>query len=77
LNPGDLRHSIASLWYREGVDEAIIAARLGHTIPVLESRYTWHFKTLDAADRRTVDEMNADARKPPRRTRRRRAKAAA
>lgn len=34
LNPHDLRHSIASLWYREGVDKATIAARLGHTIPV-------------------------------------------
>jgi integrase len=36
LNPYDLRHSIASLWYREGIDKATIAARLGHSIPVLE-----------------------------------------
>jgi integrase len=62
LNPYDLRHSIASLWYREGIDKATIADRLGHSITVLERNYAWHFKTLDPLDRRGVDELIADAR---------------
>jgi integrase len=60
--PYDLRHSIASLWYRQGIDKATIATWLGHSIPVLERDYAWHFKTLDPLDRRTADEMIADAR---------------
>ena len=63
LTPYDLRHSICSLWYREGIDKATIAARLGHSIPVLEARYAHHFKTLDPLDRRSVDELVAAARK--------------
>jgi integrase len=62
LNPYDLRHSICSLWYRQGIDKATIAARLGHSIPVLEKTYAHHFKTLDPLDRRSVDELIADAR---------------
>jgi integrase len=62
LNPYDLRHSIASLWYREGIDKATIAYRLGHSIPVLEKVYTSHFKTLDPLDKRSVDDLIADAR---------------
>ena len=63
LNPYDLRHSICSLWYRQGIDKATIAARLGHSIPVLEKVYAHHFKALDPFDRRSVDELIADARR--------------
>ena len=62
LTPYDLRHSICSLWYRQGIDKATIAAWLGHSVPVLEKVYTHHFKMLDPLDRRTVDEMIAAAR---------------
>lgn len=65
LNPYDLRHSIASLWYRQRIDRATIAAWMGHTVAVLDGHYAHHFKTLDALDKRTVDEMIADARKAP------------
>jgi integrase len=62
FTPYDLRHSIVSLWYRQGIDKATIAAQAGHSIPVLERVYAHHFHTLDPLDRRTVDEMIADAR---------------
>lgn len=62
LNPYDLRASACSLWYREGVDKATIATWLGHSIPVLESRYARHFKTLDPLDKRTMAQMIEDAR---------------
>jgi integrase len=65
LTPYDLRHSIASLWYRQGIDRATIASRLGHSIAVLERRYLHHFKQLDAAERRTVDQLIAAARRKP------------
>ncbi len=57
----DLRSSIASLWYRQGIDKATIAARLGHSIPVLERNYAR--QTLDPLDKGTVDDLIADARK--------------
>ncbi len=63
LNPYDLRHSICSLWYRQGIDKATIAARLGHSVTVLEKVYAHHFKRLDPLDKRTVDELIADARR--------------
>ncbi len=63
LTPYDLRHSICSLWYRQGIDKATIASWLGHSIPVLETRYAHHFKVLDLLDKRTVDQMIRDARK--------------
>ncbi len=62
LNPYDLRASACSLWYRQGIDKATIAAWLGHSIPVLEKRYAAQFKALDPLDRRTADELIADAR---------------
>lgn len=62
FTPYDLRHSICSLWYREGIDKATIAARAGHSVAVLERHYAHHFKTLDPLDKRTVDELIEDAR---------------
>jgi integrase len=62
VNPYDLRASAASGWYRQGIDKATIASWLGHSITVLEQNYLAHFKTLDALDRRTLDELIADAR---------------
>jgi integrase len=62
LNPYDLRASACSLWYRQGTDKATIAAWLGHSIAVLENRYAAQFKALDPLDRRTADELIADAR---------------
>lgn len=63
FTPYDLRHSIVSLWYRQRIDKATIASWAGHSVAVLEKTYAHHFKTLDTLDRRTVDEMIADARK--------------
>jgi integrase len=62
--PYDLRHGIASLWYREGIDKLTIADWLGHSIGVLESTYAWPNRNLDPRDKRSVDEMIAAARKP-------------
>lgn len=60
--PYDLRHGIASLWYREGIDKATIADWLGHSLAVLERTYAWPVRSLDPRDRRTVDELIAAAR---------------
>lgn len=60
--PYDLRHGIASLWYREGIDKLTIADWLGHSIGVLESTYAWPARNLDPRDRRSVDQMIAAAR---------------
>jgi integrase len=68
-DPYKLRHSIASLWYRQGIDKATIARWLGHSIPVLESVYAQQFTALDAADKRSVDELIAAARRPARKAR--------
>jgi integrase len=62
LNPYDLRHSICSLWYRQGIDKATIAARLGHSVPVLEKVYAHAFKALDPLGPRSVDDLIAAAR---------------
>jgi len=61
--PYDLRASAASGWYRQGIDKATIASWLGHSVKVLEDHYVAHFKTLDALDRRTLDQLIEDARR--------------
>jgi len=60
--PYDLRHSIASLWLREGIDAVTVAKRLGHSVLVLHRHYSHVIEDLDPADRRSVDEMIAAAR---------------
>ena len=64
-DPYKLRHSIASLWYRQGIDRPTIAAWLGHSITELEETYLQHFKSLDPLDKRTVDELIAAAHQSP------------
>lgn len=60
--PYSLRHSIASLWLREGIDRVTVAQRLGHSVMVLERHYAHVIADLDPKDRRTVDELIAEAR---------------
>ena len=60
--PYDLRHGIASLWYREGIDKLTIADWLGHSLAVLESTYAWPVRSLDPRDRRTVDGLGGRTR---------------
>jgi integrase len=60
--PYELRHSIASLWLRSGVDQVTVAGRLGHSVAVLSREYAHVIGELDPDDRRTVDEMIAAAR---------------
>lgn len=62
--PYDLRHSIASLWLREGIDSAEIARRLGHSVAVLHRTYSHVMADIDPDDRRTADELIAAARAP-------------
>lgn len=59
----DLRHSIGSMWLREGIDQATVAQRLGHSVDVLQRTYHGVIEDLDPDDRRTVDEQIRDARK--------------
>lgn len=61
--PYDLRHSIASLWMREGIDSAEIARRMGHSIAVLHGTYSHVLADLDPDDRRSADDLIAAARK--------------
>ncbi len=60
--PYALRHSIASLWLREGVDHVTVARRLGHSVAVLHREYAHVIDELDPADKRKVDELIAQAR---------------
>jgi len=63
--PYDLRHSIASMWLREGIDRVTVADWLGHSVTVLQAHYAHTIKALDPRDRRTVDEIIAEARTRP------------
>lgn len=62
--PYDLRHSIGSLWLREGADSVTVARRLGHSVAVLYANYAHVLDDLEDDDRRTVDQMIAEARRP-------------
>lgn len=60
--PYDLRHSIASLWLREGISAVQVAAWLGHSPTMLLSTYAHVVADLDPNDGRTADELIAAAR---------------
>ncbi len=61
--PYDLRHSIASLWLREGIDAVTVARWMGHSPQMLLSTYAHVVDDLDPSDRRTADELIAEARR--------------
>jgi integrase len=67
--PYELRHSIASMWLREGIDRMVVAQRLGHTVEMLERNYAHVMAELDPNDKRTVDEQITDARNPKKKRR--------
>jgi integrase len=60
--PYALRHSIASLWLRQGTDRVTVADWLGHSVTVLEREYAHVIAELDPSDRRSVDALIAEAR---------------
>lgn len=60
--PYDLRHSIASLWLREGIDAVTVAGWMGHAPTMLLSTYAHVVADLDPSDRRSADELIAEAR---------------
>lgn len=66
--PYELRHSIASLWLREGRDPLTVASWLGHSLAVLLKDYAHVIAELKPGDRRSVDAMIAQARKPAQRS---------
>lgn len=63
--PYELRHSIASLWLRSGVDLVTVAGWMGHSVAVLAKDYAHVIAELDPADRRTVDGLITAARLRP------------
>jgi integrase len=60
----DLRHSAASLWLHEGINETQVAAWMGHSLSMLSATYTHVIAELDPADRKPAAEVITEARAP-------------
>lgn len=60
--PYDLRHSIASLWLREGIDVVQVARWLGHSPAMTLSTYAHVIEDIDPADRTPADDLIEAAR---------------
>jgi integrase len=60
--PYDLRHSLASLLFAEGVNPAEIAETMGHSLQTLLDTYTHVIEELRGQERRSAEALIRDAR---------------
>ncbi|MGZ4367096.1 MAG: tyrosine-type recombinase/integrase, partial [Gaiellaceae bacterium] len=60
--PYDLRHSLASLLFAEGMNPAEIAERMGHSLETLLRTYTHVIEELRGAEREPAETLIAKAR---------------